>query len=107
VGISVDDRQHARQLWEQRVNRKFTILSDPDAKVIRTYGLLHIGRDIALDTTLLVDAAGRERWRKVSETLPDLPSTEEVLNRIRTSQTASRNSKKTKSAPKRTGCGPR
>lgn len=70
------------------MNRQFTILSDPGAHVIRAYGLVHPGAgmeggDIALDTTLLVDADGRERWRRVSETLPDLPTAEEILTRIR------------------------
>jgi peroxiredoxin len=70
------------------VNRQFTILSDPRAQVIRTYGLVHPGAgikggDIALDTTLLVDTDGRERWRHVSETLSDLPTAEEILTRIR------------------------
>jgi peroxiredoxin len=75
-------------VWETVVNQQFTILSDPGAQVIRTYGLVHPhsgidGGDIALDTTLLVDVDGRERWRHVSQTLPDLPTTEEVLTRIR------------------------
>ena len=70
------------------MNRQFTILSDLGARVIRSYGLLHPGagmegQDIALDTTLLVDVDGRERWRRVSETLPDLPTAEQVLERIR------------------------
>ncbi len=69
-------------------NRQFTILSDPGARVIRSYGLLHSGagmegQDIALDTTLLVDVDGRERWRRVSETLPDLATAEEILTRIK------------------------
>ena len=70
------------------MNHQFTILSDPGAQVIRSYGLVHPhsgidGGDIALDTTLLVDVDGRERWRHVSQTLLDLPTTEEVLTRIR------------------------
>jgi peroxiredoxin len=70
------------------VNQQFTVLSDPDAQVIRTYGLVHPaagldGGDIALDTTLFVDVDGRERWRRVSQTLPDLPTAEETLARIR------------------------
>ncbi len=90
VAISVDDREHARLAWEKVVDRQFTILSDLEAHVIRTYGLLHSsagkeGEDIALDTTLLVDADGRERWRRVSATLPDIPSAEEILGRIRKS----------------------
>jgi peroxiredoxin len=90
VAISADDREHARQVWEKTVDRRFTVLSDPGARVIRTYGVLHpgagyMGQDIALDTSLLVDVDGRERWRQVSQTLPDLPRARDVLARIRQS----------------------
>ncbi len=34
VPLSVDDQQHAHDVWE-KTGRKFTILSDPGAKVIR------------------------------------------------------------------------
>jgi peroxiredoxin len=89
LAISVDDRAHAREVWEQVLARHFTVLSDPGAQVIRKYGILHAhgGRapnnDIALDTTLFIDQKGIERWRQVSQTLPDLPTAEEVLTRIR------------------------
>ena len=70
------------------MNRRFAILSDPGAQVITSYGLQHRGagtdgQDIALDTTLLVDVDGRERWRHVGQTLSDLPTAEEILTRIR------------------------
>jgi mycoredoxin-dependent peroxiredoxin len=88
LAISVDDRQHARSVWEKVVDRQFAVLSDPEARVIRSYGLLHPaggidGGDIALDTTLLIDVDGRERWRRTSQTLPDLPTAEQILTRIR------------------------
>jgi peroxiredoxin len=88
LAISVDDREHARSIWEKVVDRQFPVLSDPRARVIRSYGLLHPaggvdGGDIALDTTLLIDVDGRERWRRTSQTLPDLPSAEQILARIR------------------------
>ena len=56
--------------------------------MITSYGLLHRGagmngQDIALDTTLLVDVDGRERWRHVSQTLLDVPTTDEILKGIR------------------------
>ncbi len=71
------------------------MLSDPGAKVIRAYGLIHPnagmeGNDIALDTALLVDTDGRERWRRVSATLPDLPTAEEIVARIRATPAAPR-----------------
>ena len=70
------------------MDRQFPVLSDPRARVIRSYGLLHPaggvdGGDIALDTTLLIDVDGRERWRRTSQTLPDLPSAEQILARVR------------------------
>ncbi len=75
-------------MWKNVVDQQFTILVDPGAQVIRAYGLLHPGAgidggDIALDTILLVDVDGRERWRRVSETISDLPMAEETASRIR------------------------
>jgi len=85
--ISTDDRRGAREVWNEAVSRRFTVLSDPGAQVIRKYGLLHAhgggNEDIALDTSLLVDEKGIERWRQVSQTLPDLPKAAEVVARIR------------------------
>jgi mycoredoxin-dependent peroxiredoxin len=98
LAISVDDREHALLVWDSVVNRRFTILSDPGAQVIGSYGLLHRaagmeGQDIALDTTLLVDVDGHERWRHVSQTLSDVPTTEEILTRIRETANPAPNSK--------------
>ena len=87
LAISVDDRSRIQQVWLEVLSRHFTVLSDPSALVTRKYGVLHPhggrGQDIALDTTLLIDGKGIERWRQVSQTLPDLPTAEDVLGRIR------------------------
>lgn len=91
VPISVDDQQHAGEAWEKAANKKFTILSDPGASVIRKYGLLHEhgaegGEDIALRTTILIGPDGRERWRRVSKSVPDIPSWAETRTMIEKSQ---------------------
>jgi|SRR5215472_4076543 len=87
VGISVDNQEHARMVWDKMTQRQFTILSDPGAVVIKRYGLFHAngynGTDIAIRTTLLIDAEGRERWRRVSSTIPDVPKAAEALREIR------------------------
>lgn len=87
LAISVDDRKHAREVWQQVLSRHFTVLTDPGAIVIRKYGVLHPqggpSGDIALDTTLFIDKNGIERWRNVSQTLPDLPTAEDVLAKIK------------------------
>jgi peroxiredoxin len=88
VCISVDNQQHNQTVWNDVVRRQFTILGDPGARVIRSYGLLHAqgglnDEDIAIDASVFVDTKGRERWRRVSATLPDIPSANEILDRIR------------------------
>src|SRR5579859_2249531 len=87
VALSVDDQQHAHKVWKGIAQRKFTILSDPAAKVIKQYGLLHAGghgdEDIAIRTTLLIDPKGYEAWRRVSESVPDIPTADEILERMK------------------------
>lgn len=87
VAVSVDDQEHAHLVWDKQARHKFVILSDPGARVIRQYGLLHPhGKgddDIALRTTFVIDENGRERWRKVSATIPEIPKAAEVLQQLR------------------------
>jgi len=90
VPLSVDDQEHAHKVWEEAAQRKFTILSDPGASVIKQYGLLHAqghhDTDIAIRTTLLIDPKGREAWRRVSETVPDIPTAGDILQRVKQTQ---------------------
>ena len=87
VAISVDDQQHARKVWDEAAHQNITILSDPGAEVIRKYGLLHSkgheGQDIALRTTIVVDEQGREVYRKVSSSVPDVRTADEILAVLR------------------------
>jgi peroxiredoxin len=87
VGISVDDMEHAHKVWADEAHQNVVILSDPGAKVIREYGLLHpkghSGEDIALRATLIVDSNGREVYRKVSSSVPDVRTADEILAELR------------------------
>ncbi len=97
VGISVDDVRHAHQVWDKTTDRQLTILSDPDRRVIKTYGLLHAkgheGGDIAIRTTLFIDGQGIMRWWLVSSTAMDIPKAQETLKRIRETSSTARNEK--------------
>ncbi len=91
VAISVDDQEHAHLAWDKKADHQFTILSDPGARVIRQYGLLHPqghagDTDIAIRTTYVIDENGRERWRKVSGTAFEVPKAAEVLQQLREMQ---------------------
>src|SRR5258708_36900136 len=87
AAIRVDGVEHNRNVSEKVAQKQFPTLSDSGAVTIRKYGLLHpAGKgdtDIALRTTLLIDAQGIEQWRRISETVPDIPKAEEILARIR------------------------
>jgi peroxiredoxin len=87
VAVSVDDQEHAHMVWDKMAGRKFIILSDPGARVIRQYGLLHAegkgDTDIAIRTTFVIDKDGRERWRRVSTTIPDIPKAADALAVLR------------------------
>ena len=93
VPVSVDNQQHTREVWEKVAEKKFTILSDPGAVVIRKYGLLHQGggaahgaSDIALRTTILIGLDGSELWRRVSQSVPGIPKWEETFTAIKEAQ---------------------
>jgi peroxiredoxin len=90
VGISVDDPAHTRKVWDDVAHHNFTLLSDPDAKVIREYGLLHSkgykDEDIALRATIIVDENGREVFRHVSSSAVDLRKPDEILAELKKAQ---------------------
>ncbi len=87
VALSTEGPEHTRKVWEKSAGRKFPVLSDSGAKVIREYGLLDTessqGNELAIRTTLLVDENGIERWRLISDKVRDVPSPEDVLQRLR------------------------
>jgi peroxiredoxin len=87
VAISVDDQKQARKVWDEVTHHNVTILSDPGAQIIRKYGLLHNqghnNEDIALRATLVVDENGREVFRRVSNSVPDIRTPDEVLKALR------------------------
>jgi peroxiredoxin len=73
VGISVDppdvNRRHS-----QKLGYTFPLLSDPDAKIIRRYDVLHPGAgpkgaDIARPAEFLLDSNGIVRWVNLTENI--------------------------------------
>ena len=93
IAISVDDVAHNKKVWEDSAQKKYSILSDPGAKVIREYGLLHASghkdenglEDIAIRTTIFLDENGVELWRRVSSSLIDVPTVAEIKEKMASS----------------------
>jgi peroxiredoxin len=73
VGISVDPPDiNKRQ--SQKLGYTFPLLSDPNAKVIRRYDVLHPGAgpkgaDIARPAEFLIDSNGVVRWVNLTENI--------------------------------------
>jgi peroxiredoxin len=83
VAISVDAPEVSRDLC-RKAGYTYTFLSDPEARVIRRYDLLHPGagangHDIARPAEFLVDDAGTVRWMNLTGDLRVRARPEEML----------------------------
>jgi peroxiredoxin len=83
VAISIDSPEESRNL-AQGQGYTFTILSDPNAEVIRRYDLVHAGagekgNDIARPAEFLVDSSGTVRWVNLTENYMVRARPEQVL----------------------------
>ena len=73
AAISVDSTTDSQKL-SQAKGYTFPVLSDPNAEVIKRYGLLHPkgaedGHDIARPAEILIDANGTVRWENLTDDL--------------------------------------
>lgn len=73
VGISVDPPD-ANQRHSQKLGYTFPLLSDPNAKIIRRYDVLHPaagpkGTDIARPAEFLLDSNGIVRWVNLTDNI--------------------------------------
>ena len=66
---------------------EFPILSDPQARVIRSFGVLHekglFGGPIALPANFLIDESGRIVWARTAGRVPNRPDPAMLLERVR------------------------
>jgi peroxiredoxin len=83
VGISVDPPDIS-QRQSQKLGYTFPLLSDPDAKVIRRYDVLHSGAgpkgaDTARPAEFLLDSNGVVRWVNLTDNVAVRARPEQVL----------------------------
>jgi peroxiredoxin len=84
----VDPPEVSRDL-SQKAGYTFSILSDPNAEVIRRYNLLHVGggpegHDIARPAEFLVDSSRVVRWANFTEDLRVRARADEMLAAAKT-----------------------
>lgn len=86
VGISVDPPEISRR-QSQKIGYTFPLLSDPNAKVIRRYDVLHVGAgpkgaDVARPAEFLLDSNGIVRWVNLTENIAVRARPEQVLDAL-------------------------
>jgi peroxiredoxin len=86
VGISVDPPDVNRRN-SQKLGYTFPLLSDPDAKIIRRYDVLHSaagpkGTDIARPAEFLLDSNGIVRWVNLTENIAVRARPQQVLEAL-------------------------
>jgi peroxiredoxin len=86
VGISVDPPE-INQRHSQKLRYTFPLLSDPSAKIIRRYDVLHPavgpkGADIARPAEFLLDSNGVVRWVNLTENIAVRARPEQVLEAL-------------------------
>jgi thioredoxin-dependent peroxiredoxin len=82
VAISSDEKEPLVEM-QRELGLPFPLLSDPDEKIIKSYGLLHAqgnnGQDIARPAELLLDGDGVIRWLMFTDNLRVRVRPEDVL----------------------------
>ena len=86
VAISVDS-QDINKRQSQKLGYTFPLLSDPNAKTIRRYDVLHPGAgpkgaDIARPAEFLLDSDGIVRWVNLTDNIAVRARPEQVLEAV-------------------------
>ena len=86
VAISVDPPD-VNKRQSQKLGYTFPLLSDPDAKVIRRYDVLHPGAgpkgaDIARPAEFVLDSDGIVRWANLTDNIAVRARPQQVLEAV-------------------------
>lgn len=81
AAISVDDPADSRALAE-RLSLPFPLLSDPEARVIASYGVQMQGQTMAVPATFVVRPDRTIAWRYVGDAVPDRPPLDVVEREV-------------------------
>ncbi|MCA9653024.1 MAG: peroxiredoxin family protein [Myxococcales bacterium] len=85
AAISVDSPEDSAAL-ATRLGVEFPLLSDPDARVIESYGVKMEGESLAVPATFVVRPDRTIAWEYVGDTVPDRPPVEVVREEARRSR---------------------
>jgi peroxiredoxin len=78
LAISVDPPEKSREMAE-KLKLTFTVLSDPEHRVIDRYGILDPGGKISIASVFVIDKNGIVRWSYVTDDYKVRPLDETIL----------------------------
>ena len=84
VAIGPDDPVHAKKVWEGPANKAFTILMDPELKVIDAYGFK--GTDGVKRSIAVVDENGNEIYRQSTDGIDESKLPGKILTLLKKPQ---------------------
>ena len=83
------DSEEESQALVQRLGLTYPLGSDPDLRVIRSFGVEMAGKAIALPATFVLKAgSGQVVYRHIGETIFDRPAVKAILDSVTASSAA-------------------
>lgn len=79
--ISNDDSETSRNLVK-RLSLTFPVLSDPDRRTIKTYGVHDPGNDVAWPAVVIVAKGGRVQLVDVTDNYTKRPSAQKLIDAL-------------------------
>ncbi len=87
LAVSTDDLSGAARAIEY-LDLGFPILFDPDAEVVRMYGVYNLLRDrYATPSTFIIDKNGKVRWKYIGRRYNDRPTNQQIITQLESLQT--------------------
>lgn len=91
MAVSADPLNDTKDL-AKRLKVTFPLLSDPELRVIRSYGLRQKGKEIATPAVFVIRPDGTIAWRHISDTISDRPDVDVLIRAVRRANGSSRES---------------
>ena len=86
LAISTDSLSGAEYALE-RLDLGFPVLFDPEATVVREYGVYNLLRDrYATPSTFIIDKNGLVQWKYIGQHYNDRPTNEQIIAQLKALQ---------------------
>ena len=82
LAVSTDSLTDAKGVVE-RLGLEFPILYDPEAAVVREYGVYNLLNDsLATPSAFVIDKSGEVRWKHIGESRYDHATNEQIIEEL-------------------------